>query len=88
MSKQLLDKIVNIPEVGPDEVDLQMMAEMEDDDAEESIGWGEYTSQREERTYNGNISLRIPKELHRKLVGTAKEQGVSLNQYCLYKLAR
>ena len=88
VSKQLNDKIANIPEVSPDEVDLQMIAEIEDDDDRESIGWEEYKSQREERTYNGNISLRIPKDLHRELVGMAKEQGVSLNQYCLYKLAR
>ena len=87
VSKQLLEKIANIPEVSPDEIDLQMIAEI-DDDAGESICWGEYKAQREERTFNGNISLRIPKDLHRELVGVAKEQGVSLNQYCLYKLAR
>ena len=88
VSKQLLEKIANAPEVSPDEIDLQMIAEIEDDDAGESISWGEYKAQREERTYSGNISLRIPKDLHRELVGVAKEQGVSLNQYCLYKLAR
>ena len=88
LSKQLLEKIANIPEVFPDKIDLQMIAEIKDDDTEESIDWNEYKAQREERTYNGNISLRIPKDLHRELVGMAKEQGVSLNQYCLYKLAR
>ena len=88
VSKQLLKKIANIPEVSPDEIDLQMISEIKDDGAGESIGWREYKAQREERTYSGNISLRIPKDLHRELVGGAKEQGVSLNQYCLYKLTR
>jgi hypothetical protein len=40
-----------------------------------------------EREYNGKILLRVPKELHAELIETAKTQGVSLNQYCLYKLA-
>lgn len=32
--------------------------------------------------------LRIPKELHKQLIEAAKENGVSLNQYALYKLAK
>ena len=83
--EQLQAKIKGIAEVAPDEIDIQMIDEIEADGSDESTSWEEYKS---ERTYNGNISLRIPKELHRVLVGTAKEQGVSLNQYCLYKLAR
>jgi len=38
--------------------------------------------------YSGKISLRIPKSLHKKLAEEAKEEGVSLNQYALYKLSR
>jgi len=82
--EQLQTKIAGIPEVTPDEIDLQMIDEMEGDSGE-PISW---ESVKAERTYNGNISLRIPKDLHRALVMTAKEQGVSLNQYCLYKLAQ
>jgi len=37
--------------------------------------------------YNGKISLRIPKSLHRELVEEAAKEGVSLNQYALYRLA-
>lgn len=37
---------------------------------------------------SGNISLRIPKSLHHELAEAAKAEGVSLNQYCLYKLAQ
>ena len=83
--EQLQAKILSIPEVAPDEIDIQMIEEIDMDSSGESTSWEGYKA---ERTYNGNISLRIPKELHRALVGTAKEQGVSLNQYCLYKLAR
>lgn len=31
--------------------------------------------------YNGRISLRIPKSLHRKIIETAKKEGVSANQF-------
>ena len=88
MPNNLLEKIANIPEVTPDELDLQMIAEVEKDNANEVIDWEDYKAKREERVYNGNISLRVPKDLHRQLVAIAKEQGVSLNQYCLYKLAQ
>ena len=83
--EQLQAKIKGIAEIAPDEIDLQMIDEFEAEGQEESTSWENYKA---ERTYSGNISLRIPKELHRALVGTAKEQGVSLNQYCLYKLAQ
>ncbi|MCL1878917.1 MAG: type II toxin-antitoxin system HicB family antitoxin [Defluviitaleaceae bacterium] len=84
-AEQLQAKIQNIPEVAPDEIDIQMIAEYEEEGSDESTSWEEYKS---ERVYSGNISLRIPKDLHKTLVQIAKEQGVSLNQYCLYKLAR
>ncbi|OPX86198.1 MAG: HicB family protein [Pelotomaculum sp. PtaB.Bin104] len=31
--------------------------------------------------YNGRISLRIPKSLHKAVVETAKKEGVSANQF-------
>ncbi len=34
------------------------------------------------------MPLRIPRVLHRELKEAAVEQGLSLNQYCLYLLAR
>ncbi len=37
--------------------------------------------------YSGKLSLRIPKSLHRELVEAAEREGVSLNQYALYRLA-
>lgn len=38
--------------------------------------------------YSERLMLRIPKELHKQLIEAAKENGVSLNQYALYKLAK
>ena len=37
--------------------------------------------------YSGQFKLRIPKSLHKKLAENARSEGVSMNQYCLYKLS-
>jgi len=37
--------------------------------------------------YSGKFTVRLPKTLHQKLAIEAKEEGVSLNQLVLYKLA-
>ena len=37
--------------------------------------------------YSGKFVLRIPKSLHAKLSLEAEQEGISLNQYALYKLA-
>ena len=41
-----------------------------------------------ENSYSGQFKLRIPKSLHRRLAENAKEEGISMNQYCLYLLTR
>jgi len=38
--------------------------------------------------YSGQFKLRIPKTLHRLLAENAKEEGISLNQYCVYLLSK
>lgn len=38
--------------------------------------------------YSGQFKLRIPRSLHRSLSEHAKEEGVSMNQYCVYLLSR
>jgi len=38
--------------------------------------------------YSGKLVLRIPRSLHRELKKEAEREGVSLNQYMLYKLAK
>ncbi len=42
----------------------------------------------EPRQYSGIFKIRMPKNLHRTLMEHAKEQGVSMNQYCVYLLTR
>lgn len=38
--------------------------------------------------FSGKFLIRIPKSLHYKLSIEAEQEGVSLNQYTLYKLSR
>jgi predicted RNase H-like HicB family nuclease len=38
--------------------------------------------------YSGQFKLRIPKTLHRELAQRSKQEGISMNQYCLYLLAK
>lgn len=40
-----------------------------------------------EKEYSGNIKLRLPKTLHEKLIEAAQNEGISLNQYCIYLLS-
>ncbi len=38
--------------------------------------------------YSGQFKLRIPKSLHKSLAEHSKTEGISMNQYCLYLLAK
>ena len=38
--------------------------------------------------YSGQFKLRIPRSLHRRLAEHSKEEGVSMNQYCVYLLSK
>jgi predicted HicB family RNase H-like nuclease len=40
-----------------------------------------------DETYSGKFVVRIPKKLHARLAIEADKEGVSLNQYALYKLS-
>ncbi|MDI7247559.1 MAG: toxin-antitoxin system HicB family antitoxin [Bacillota bacterium] len=42
----------------------------------------------EGQRYSGRILVRAPKSLHRDLVERARRDGVSLNQYIIYRLSR
>jgi len=37
--------------------------------------------------YSGQFKLRMPKSLHRTLAEKSREEGISMNQYCLYLLS-
>ena len=41
----------------------------------------------DDTTYSGKFLLRLPKSLHRQLAVNAENEGVSLNQYVLYRLS-
>ena len=38
--------------------------------------------------YSGQFKLRIPKSLHKSLAEHSRAEGISMNQYCVYLLAR
>ena len=41
-----------------------------------------------EAEYSGQFKLRIPNALHRSLAQHSREQGVSMNQYCVFLLSQ
>lgn len=41
-----------------------------------------------EKEYSGQFKLRMPKTLHRLLAEKSKQEGISMNQYCLFLLSR
>lgn len=47
----------------------------------------EYPEPLSRKSFSGKFSLRIPPELHRRLVAEASREGVSLNQFVTTKLA-
>lgn len=59
-------------------------AEAEDDGS--TVTLDEFRESLEE--YSGRLVLRIPRSLHKTLKEEAQIEGVSLNQYMLYKLAK
>ncbi len=78
-------RLAAVPEVEPDEIDRAMLAAIDADRDETTIALDEIHARRE---FSGKIAIRVPRELHRELMEKAKENGVSLNQYIVYKLAK
>ena len=78
-------KLASIPVVEPDEWDLEMLAEIDAETDKSTVSLDEVRARRE---CSGKISIRVPKELHYALLESAKENGVSLNQFIVYKLAK
>jgi predicted HicB family RNase H-like nuclease len=70
----------------PDEWDMQMLAEIDaENDTSKGVSLKEVTARRE---CSGKVSVRMPRELHHSLIKSANENGVSLNQFIVYKLAK
>ncbi|MBE5762554.1 MAG: toxin-antitoxin system HicB family antitoxin [Clostridiales bacterium] len=78
-------QIDSLPAEQPTEEDLAAFAKADAEDVSETISLEEFKTMHE---YSGNLMLRIPKELHKSLAEAAKANGVSLNQYAMYKLAK
>ena len=38
--------------------------------------------------YSGQFRLRMPKTLHKCLADRAREEGISMNQYCIFLLSK
>lgn len=41
-----------------------------------------------DQDYSGKFNVRVPKTLHKQLAIAAEDEGISLNQYVVYKLAK
>lgn len=70
-------------ELTQEEKESLAMAEAMDDGS--SVSLEELKKDLED--YSGHIIVRMPKSLHKKLKIAASLEGVSLNQYIVYKLA-
>jgi len=76
-------RLSRIQEVEADDLDLELI-----ESAESDTGTISFEQLKEDIEYSGKISLRVPKSLHKELVERAKCEGVSLNQYALFKLSK
>lgn len=71
-------------EMTPAELNVLAAAEAMDDGT--SLSLEDFRAGLEK--YSGRLVLRIPRSLHKTLKEAADVEGVSLNQYMLYKLSR
>ena len=79
-------KLAAIPEEAPDAEDLRMIKESSRINDGSAVSLNAFMDSLE--GYGGKILLRIPKSLHKRLTEEARVEGISLNQYALYKLSR
>jgi predicted HicB family RNase H-like nuclease len=66
---------------------LKELEEVKKDHLEIKLEFGDIIPEPNEMP-SGKIVLRMPKTLHWRLAGEAKQEGVSLNQYMIYKLSQ
>ena len=79
-------KLAALPSEEPDAIDRAMLAEAEAVNDGTLVDLEDFRRSLED--YSGRLVLRIPRSLHRDLKRKAAAEGVSLNQYMLYKLAK
>lgn len=83
--EDMLAKLKALPEEEPDQTDLMAIQEAEQENDGTTMTLEEVKSALD---FSGKLNIRIPKSLHKKLSQAAKLDGVSLNQYIIYKLAQ
>ena len=85
-AKEFTRRLSSVPEVDPDEIDLRMLAEADTLNDDSVVPLDEFNRQLDE--YISDLVIRIPRSLHRALQESAESEGIDLNQYVLYKLAK
>lgn len=55
---------------------------------EEGLEIPEPTMETDTSDFSGQFKLRMPRSLHKSLSLHAKQEGISMNQYCLYLLTK
>ncbi len=86
MTDDIKKKLAAIPAEEPDADDLRMIDEAARINNGSTMSLDAFMDSLE--GYGGRILLRVPRSLHKRLVEEARIEGVSLNQYALYKLSR
>lgn len=87
--EELEKRMEAINKLEPEEPTADDLAAFEAAEAEgydTAIDYEEFKKSLEE--YSGKLVIRIPRSLHKKLKEDAEIEGVSLNQFMLYKLAK
>ena len=84
--EQRLAQIDALPADVLDREESASLAQAEAMDDGTTVSLEEFKQHLEE--YSGKLVLRIPRSLHKELKEAAAVEGVSLNQYMLYKLAK
>lgn len=79
-------KLDSLPAQKPDAIDRAMLREAAAVNDGTTVSLEEF--KKSLAGYSGRIALRIPRSLHKALKEAAAAEGVSLNQYMIYKLSR
>ena len=79
-------KLAALPAEEPDALDLAMLADAEQGNDGSAVAFEEFKQNLAD--CSGKLNIRIPRSLHYRLREEARQDGVSLNQYILYKLAQ
>ncbi|WP_274307511.1 type II toxin-antitoxin system HicB family antitoxin [Solibacillus daqui] len=58
------------------------------DHIEIKLGFSDPIPEPVDQDYSGKFNVRVPKTLHKHLAQEAESEGVSLNQYIVYKLSK